>query len=205
MLVTERPGRLRTVADGKLSPPLAGVPKVFASSQGGLHDVTLDRNFAQNQTNPSLLRRPARRRWPHLDGAGQARRRQPRRRKGDLPAGRTRIESRPPGCRIVNTPDNNLFLTMGDHGGSLPAGGAEPRQSHRQDRARYPRTGQCRTTIRSSGRKDAKPEIWTYGNRNVQGAALNPASSASFGRTSTARRAATRSTSSRRARTTAGR
>src|SRR5687767_93025 len=51
MLVTERPGRLRiATADGKLSPPLPGVPKVFASSQGGLHDVVIDRGFAQNRT-----------------------------------------------------------------------------------------------------------------------------------------------------------
>src|SRR5437762_8592907 len=51
MLVTERPGRLRIATpDGKLSPPLAGVPSVFARSQGGLHDVVLDRGFAQNHT-----------------------------------------------------------------------------------------------------------------------------------------------------------
>src|SRR6516162_617140 len=44
MLVTERPGRMRIVAkDGALSPALGGVPKVFASGQGGLHDVVLDR------------------------------------------------------------------------------------------------------------------------------------------------------------------
>ena len=51
MLVTERPGRVRIVSkDGKLSPALAGVPKVFAVNQGGLHDVALDRAFAQNRT-----------------------------------------------------------------------------------------------------------------------------------------------------------
>ncbi len=51
MLVTERPGRMRLVTrDGKLSPSLTGVPKVFARSQGGLHDVALDRGYAQNQT-----------------------------------------------------------------------------------------------------------------------------------------------------------
>src|SRR5262249_61834460 len=51
MLVTERPGRMRIVAkDGVLSPALGGVPKVFASGQGGLLDVVLDRSFAQNQT-----------------------------------------------------------------------------------------------------------------------------------------------------------
>src|SRR5215468_6706256 len=51
MLVTERPGRMRIVTkDGKLSPPLAGVPSVFASGQGGLLDVALDRGYGANQT-----------------------------------------------------------------------------------------------------------------------------------------------------------
>src|SRR4026209_580090 len=51
MLVTERAGRMRSVASiGQLSPRLASVPKVFAVSQGGLFDVLLDRNFAQNRT-----------------------------------------------------------------------------------------------------------------------------------------------------------
>src|SRR6266850_4890357 len=47
MLVTERPGRLRVVTrDGRLSPPVAAVPAVRASGQGGLHDIVLDRDFA---------------------------------------------------------------------------------------------------------------------------------------------------------------
>src|SRR5437762_9413677 len=47
MLVTERPGRLRVVThNGKLSPPVTGVPQVRASGQGGLHDIVLDRDFA---------------------------------------------------------------------------------------------------------------------------------------------------------------
>src|ERR1043166_8028952 len=51
LLVTERPGRLRIVTrDGKLSPPVGGVPKVMASGQGGLHDVALDRDFSANRT-----------------------------------------------------------------------------------------------------------------------------------------------------------
>src|SRR5687767_4130997 len=50
MLVTERPGRLRVVtADGKLSPPVTGLPAVDARNQGGLLDVTLDPNFAANR------------------------------------------------------------------------------------------------------------------------------------------------------------
>jgi aldose sugar dehydrogenase len=51
MLVTERPGRMHIVGkDGKVSLAFAGVPKVFASGQGGLHDVVLDRSFADNHT-----------------------------------------------------------------------------------------------------------------------------------------------------------
>src|SRR5579872_7571715 len=51
MLVTERPGRMRIVTrDGKLSPPIAGVPKPFVRSQAGLLDVALDRDYAKNST-----------------------------------------------------------------------------------------------------------------------------------------------------------
>jgi glucose/arabinose dehydrogenase len=50
VLVTERPGRLRLVQDGVLHPePVAGVPPVYASGQGGLLDVALDPGFASNQ------------------------------------------------------------------------------------------------------------------------------------------------------------
>ena len=51
MLVTERPGRMRIVtAEGQISPPLKGVPDVWASGQGGLLDVVTDKSFAQNKT-----------------------------------------------------------------------------------------------------------------------------------------------------------
>ena len=205
MLVTERPGRLRIVAtDGKLSPPLPGVPKVFASGQGGLHDVMLDRNFAQNQTIYFCFAEP------HEAAAAapsMARARLAGDRLDDVKV-IFRQEGPPSsgqhfGCRIVQTPDNNLFLTMGDHG-SHPQGGAEPRQPHRQDRARRRPTARCRRTIRSSAattpsRKSGATATATCRARRC---IRRPAS---CGRTSTARTAATRSTSSRPARTTAGR
>src|SRR3954453_16980738 len=51
LLVTERPGRMRIVtAEGQLSPPLKGVPEVWASGQGGLLDVVIDKSFSQNKT-----------------------------------------------------------------------------------------------------------------------------------------------------------
>src|SRR5438477_10518418 len=46
LLVTERPGRMRIIArDGTLSPPIAGLPKIYAHDQVGLADVALDRDF----------------------------------------------------------------------------------------------------------------------------------------------------------------
>src|SRR5262249_19455780 len=49
LLITERPGRLRVFANGKLEPPLSGVPKVAATGQGGLLDVCLHPGFARNR------------------------------------------------------------------------------------------------------------------------------------------------------------
>src|SRR5262249_21426476 len=50
MLVTERPGRLRLVgADGRVSEPLAGVPQVYASGQGGLLDAALSPTFDKDR------------------------------------------------------------------------------------------------------------------------------------------------------------
>src|SRR5262245_25467824 len=50
LLVTERPGRMRIIAsEGSLSPPIAGLPKIYAYDQVGLADVALDRNFRNNR------------------------------------------------------------------------------------------------------------------------------------------------------------
>src|SRR6476659_3706587 len=51
MLVTERPGRMRVVTpEGQLSTPLKGVPEVWATGQGGLLDVIIDKSYEQNKT-----------------------------------------------------------------------------------------------------------------------------------------------------------
>lgn len=49
-LVTERPGRMRTIRDGKVGAPISGVPEVYARGQGGLLDVELDPKFTSNRT-----------------------------------------------------------------------------------------------------------------------------------------------------------
>lgn len=174
MLVTERPGRMRIVANGKLSPPLSGVPKVFATGQGGLHDVVLDRNFAQNQAIYFCFAEP-------YEGGGRTSMARAKFAGDKLEDVKVIFRQEGPpsggrhfGCRIVQTPDNNLFLTMGDHG-SYPKE-AQNLANHIGKVVRVTPDGDVPRDNPFAGRSDAKPEIWSYGNRNVQGAALHPVS-----------------------------
>ena len=178
MLVTERPGRMRIVAkDGALSPALAGVPKVFASGQGGLLDVALDRGFTQNHTIYFCYAEP-------VDGRGRtalARARlvdegTPRldavevifRQAGPLSSGNHF------GCRIVQTPDRNLFLTLGEH--FTDRNEAQNLGNHLGKIVRIRPDGSVPSDNPFLGRRDARPEIWSFGHRNPQGLAINPAS-----------------------------
>ncbi|MFL5042427.1 MAG: PQQ-dependent sugar dehydrogenase [Xanthobacteraceae bacterium] len=178
MLVTERPGRMRLVArDGKLSPPLGGVPKVFAQSQGGLHDVALDRDYAQNQTLYFCYAEPA---------GGGARTALARARlvdEGSPRLGEVKVIFRQEGplssgnhfgCRIAQAPDANLFLTMGDH--FTYRNEAQNLANHLGKIVRIRPDGSVPPDNPFVGRYGAKPEIWSYGHRNSQGAAINPAS-----------------------------
>jgi aldose sugar dehydrogenase len=177
MLVTERPGRMRIVTrDGKLSPPLAGVPNVFATGQGGLLDVVLDRGYGSNQTIYFCYAEPA------AGGARTALARArlidegtPRlddvkvifRQEGPLSSGGHF------GCRIAQTPDNNLFLTMGDHFTTRDQ--AQNLGNHLGKLIRIRPDGSVPPDNPFVGRAGAKPEIWSYGHRNAQGLALHPA------------------------------
>ena len=176
LLVTERPGRLRIVSrDGKLSPALAGVPKVFASGQGGLHDVIIDRGYGQSPTIYLCYAEPA--------GPG-ARTALARARLVD--PGTPRLEDVTVifqqdgplshgnhfGCRIVQTPDGNLFLTTGDHFTTRDQ--AQNLGNHIGKIVRIRPDGSAPPDNPFVGRTGAKPEIWSYGHRNAQGLALHP-------------------------------
>jgi aldose sugar dehydrogenase len=176
MLVTERPGRMRVVTpDGKMSSPVAGLPKVFARSQGGLLDVAVDRGFSQNRTiyfcyaEPSgsgartALARARLAEEPYVENL-----RVIFRQEGPLSTGNHF------GCRIVQMPDNNLFLTMGDH--FNPRDAAQDLADHLGKIVRIAPDGSVPNDNPFAGRRGAKPEIWSYGHRNSQGAALNPSS-----------------------------
>jgi len=176
MLVTERPGRLRVVTrDGKLSPAVTGVPQVRASGQGGLHDVVLDRDFASNRTIYVCYAEPA---------AGGGRTAMARARFTDGEAPRlddVKVIFRQDGplsggnhygCRIVQGRDGNLWLTMGDHWAYRNE--AQNLANHIGKIVRVTPDGAVPPDNPFAGRSDAKPEIWSYGHRNSQGAALHP-------------------------------
>jgi glucose/arabinose dehydrogenase len=176
MLVTERPGRLRVVMrDGKLSPPVSGLPQVRASGQGGLHDIVLDHDFAANKTIYFCFAEPASgggrtalARAKFIDGEA------PRledmkvifRQEGPLSTGNHY------GCRIVQGRDGNLWLTMGDH--FAYRNEAQNLANHIGKIVRITPDGAVPPDNPFVGRNDAKPEIWSYGHRNSQGAALHP-------------------------------
>jgi glucose/arabinose dehydrogenase len=174
MLITERPGRMRiAAADRKLSAPLQGVPKVAASGQGGLLDVVLDRNFAQNKTIYFCFAEPA---------SGGARTAMARATLGDgrLDDLKVIFHQEGPlssgnhfGCRIAQSTDNNLFLTTGEH--FTDRDEAQKLASHLGKIIRIKPDGSVPDDNPFVGRKDTKPEIWSYGHRNMQGAAINPA------------------------------
>ena len=173
MLVTERPGRLRIVTqDGTLSPPLAGVPAVAAEGQGGLLDVALAPDFAQSRTIYLSYAEPG-------DG-GTAGTTVARARLGDSGLDNVQVVFRQEpkvsggahfGSRLVWARDGSLFITTGDR----------QNRPFVQDLSKL--QGKV-IRIRPDGsiprdnpfvnRAGARAEIWSYGHRNMQGAALHP-------------------------------
>lgn len=184
ILVTERKGNLRIVDDGKLLPsPVEGIPKATPHGQGGLLDVALHPKFAENGWIY----------WSYngeengLHGTELAR--------GKLGGTREaprmtdvqvlfKMQPKAPtpfhfGSRIVFDQQGFLFLTLGDRGDS-PAKGAGQRAQQLGDHGgksiRLHDDGRVPADnpfVKTAG---ARPEIYSYGHRNMQGAALNPAS-----------------------------
>ena len=173
MLVTERPGRLRIVADGVLDPePVAGVPEVWADGQGGLLDVALHPGFAEN----ALVYLS----YASADDDGDA--------ATAVARGRlvgTRLEDveeiyvalprddggRHFGSRLLFA-DGYLFVTAGERGEpdrAQDVGDPAGSVIRLHDDGRVPADNPFR------GKAGARPELWSIGHRNPQGMALHPA------------------------------
>ncbi|NUS61831.1 MAG: PQQ-dependent sugar dehydrogenase [Lysobacter sp.] len=173
-LVTERPGRLRHVsADGKLSPPIAGVPTVFAEGQGGLLDVVLAPDYATSKQIWLSYAEPA------DDGtAGTAVATATWDGNNALSNVRVLYRQQPKvtgsahfGSRIVFDGHGHVFISQGERQQRPLAQQLDKLQGKL---VRLNVDGSIPKDNPFVGRKDARPEIWSYGHRNMQGLALDP-------------------------------
>ena len=182
MLVTERPGRLRIVnpRTRSLSGPIGGLPPIEARGQGGLLGLALAPDFAASRhvflcfsearnggTGTSVFRGRLSANFGELED-GQVIFRQ-------LPAGNT---GRHFGCRLVFGRDGNLFVTLGDRGNLSDS--AQDLSTHIGKVIRLRPDGSVppdNPFVQTGG---ARPEIWSYGHRNIQGATLHPETGALY-------------------------
>ena len=173
-------------ANGKLGAAVAGVPHVVAGRQGGLLDLVLDSDFAQNRTLYFCFSEPG----PGGAAAGNS----TALARARLSADATRLEdlkvifSQKPkfasgahfGCRIVESrhpgldgkADGRLFLTLGDRFSRMDD--AQTLDNHHGKIVRINKDGSIPGDNPFVARKGALPEIWSYGHRNSQGATLSP-------------------------------
>lgn len=176
MLVTERPGNLRVIsAQGKSSAPIEGVPKVWAKGQGGLLDVVLSPDFKQDRTVYLS--------YAEGGGAGD---------KAGTAVGRGQLSEdlktlnnfkvifrQEPklsvgnhfGSRLVFDRDGYLFIVLGENNDRPTAQDLDKLQGKV---VRIFPDGKVPDDNPFVGQSGIRPEIWSYGQRNPQGAALNP-------------------------------
>ncbi len=173
-LVTERSGLLRIVsANGTLSDPISGLPEIIAEGQGGLLDIALSPNFSESGLIYFTYSEPG----PGGSGTALARA------ILDLPTMslkdvRVLFSQQPKsddgrhfGSRIVIARDGNLFITTGDRGQR------EQVQNPKINRGQIIRVKPDGTIPKDNpffGRPSHRPEVWSMGHRNPQGAALHP-------------------------------
>lgn len=175
MLVTERPGRLRVAGlDGSLSEPLAGVPDVFARSQGGLLDVRLSPAFEADRLVYLT--------YAEAGDQGKAGTAVGRGRLSDdasqlenfevifrqLPKLSTGVHF---GSRLVFDGNGHLFVALGENN-QRPT--SQDLDKHQGKVVRIGLDGSVPEDNPFVGQDGVRPEIWSYGHRNQQGAALNP-------------------------------
>jgi glucose/arabinose dehydrogenase len=173
ILVTERPGRLRIVGmDGRLSDPLGAVPEVVARNQGGLLDVAIDPKFEQNHLVYLSYAEPSE------GGAGTAVARG-RLGEGTLEDVKVIYRQQPKvkgdghfGSRLVFAPDGKLFITQGDRVDYREQ--AQNLESGLGKLIRINPDGSIPKDNPFVGKSGARPEIYSYGHRSMQAAALHP-------------------------------
>lgn len=174
MLITERTGRLRIVRDGKLvKEPIAGTPSVLAKGQGGLLDIALHPAFAENKLVYLT----------YSHGTAGANRTRLARAKFDgsaLTDFEVIFDAAPEksgalhfGSRILFLPDGTMLVSIGE--GFNYRDEAQNVNVHLGKVVRLNDDGTPANGNPFLAREGAKPEVWTYGHRNIQGMALDTA------------------------------
>jgi glucose/arabinose dehydrogenase len=172
-LVTERPGRLRRVsAAGAVSAPLRGVPAVYAQGQGGLLDVALAPDFARSKRIYLTFAEPGDNGTAgtaaatailgdtSLDGLKVIYRQEPK------------LDSSIHfGSRLAFDKTGHVFISQGERGERPRAQQLDVLQGKL---VRLNLDGSVPSDNPFVGRSDARPEIWSYGHRNMQGLAVDP-------------------------------
>ena len=175
MLITEKPGQLRIAErDGRLSPPLSGMPAVSAGGQCGLLDVVLDPAFASNQRIFFTFAEPG-------DSGNSTAVGRARLVGQQLQEVRTIFSQRPKissrnhcGSRIVFDRSGHLLVGLGDRFSGKDE--AQNPANHLGKVVRITVDGQAPADNPFVGRSGAAPEVFSLGHRNIQGAALHPVS-----------------------------
>jgi aldose sugar dehydrogenase len=178
MLVTERPGTMRLVSkDGKLSDPIKGVPKVVDGGQAGLLDVLLATDF---ETSSIIYLSYSEPRDDGRNGTSVMRAKLTLADVGGALSDTNVIFRQEPafagqhhfGSRLVWGKDGTLFITTGDRFSERDS--AQDLGTHLGKVIRINADGSVPKDNPFVGRENARPEIWSYGHRNIQGAALDP-------------------------------
>ncbi|UTF61848.1 PQQ-dependent sugar dehydrogenase [Gilvimarinus sp. DA14] len=173
MLVTERVGTMRKVsADGQVGEPITGLPEIFSRGQGGLLDIALDPDYANNGWIYFSYSEPGE--------GGNSTALARAKLNGNALAEFERIFSQQPkvssnnhfGSRIVFKGDGTLFLTLGERYSRKDD--AQTLDNHHGKVIRIKTDGSVPADNPFVNTEGALPEIWSYGHRNMQGATIHP-------------------------------
>lgn len=179
MLVTEKGGQLRIVSpDGTLSTPVTGLPPVDNRGQGGLLDVALDPNFATNKLIYWSFSEP------HEDGTNNTAVARGRLMDGATPSVQNVqvIYKQAPsmnsrghfGSRLAFGRDGTLFITQGDRQAEAGRNLVQDLSTLIGKIVRINPDGSIPKDNPFVGKEGVRPEIWSYGHRNAQAAAIHP-------------------------------